>query len=465
MSPMAKIPPLSSPSSSAFQETANVVLGGVSPSLDKVIAIDIDSLDIWAACKLVRETVGGYLYVDFDPADPLTRRLWLSDNLGENKGQQVRLGKNLTGINYTTDYIDFCNRLYPVGGSALKLDSKTFSRVDADKSSDATYGYLKLQGLYAAYKGWTAAGAALPETVTIETPTGSFVSPTGYEESTGWIDPANAYDANDATYTYHYNWWQQTWTPWLTLTHAAVAATQIKWFNEFIFIDLFQVSPVVQIDIYYGGAWRNVFNGTAAADWVVTTFAQQTITKVRMRLFNGQFLPMPAPQNTSCRIRDIYIWDATGWTNVTSVWKQGADERTFRCAIADYVIGAGYVVSYTHAPYLIALDDITARDEIFSKSLSFTASNVDALLEMGRTKLTESKTPIISIDVALVDLSAEEGNEFEELELGSIIRIIDEGLDIDTSARVVRLQKTDLLNPGQITIEIANKVKDIIDVI
>ena len=294
----------------AFQETANIVLGGVSPSLDKVIAFAADGENIWEACKLVRDTVGGFLYVDFDPAAPLTRRLWLSDNLGENKGQQVRFGKNLTGLEHVTDYIDYCNRLYPVGGGSLKLDTKTFTRVDVDKSSDATYGYLKIQGLYSAYKGWTAAGAALPGTITIEKPTGAFVSPTGYEESTGWIDPQNAYDANDATYAVNYSWFQQTWTPWLTLTHAAVAATQIKWWNEFIFIDLFYVSPVVQIDIYYGGAWHNIFNGTAAAGWVITTFAQQTITKVRMRIFNGQFLPMPAPQNPSCRIKDIYIWDS-----------------------------------------------------------------------------------------------------------------------------------------------------------
>ena len=136
-----------------------------------------------------------------------------------------------------------------------------------------------------------------------------------------------------------------------------------------------------------------------------------------------------------------------------------------RCAIADYVAGAGYVISYTHAPYLIALDDITTRADIFSKSVSLSASDVDALLEMGRTKLTDLKMPVISLNSSLVDLSMEEGHEFEELQLGSTIRVIDEGLDIDTSARVVRIAKPDLAHPDQITIEIANKTKDIIDLI
>lgn len=101
----------------AYQETGTITLGGVSPSLDKVIAIDVHMLDIWEACKLVRDIAGGFIYVDFDPAAPLTRRLWLTDTIGESNGQQIRLGKNLTGIKHLTDYVDFCNRLYPTGAA------------------------------------------------------------------------------------------------------------------------------------------------------------------------------------------------------------------------------------------------------------------------------------------------------------------------------------------------------------
>ena len=43
--------------------------------------------------------------------------------------------------------------------------------------------------------------------------------------------------------------------------------------------------------------------------------------------------------------------------------------------------------------------------------------------------------------------------------------VIDEGLDIEYTTNVVRIRKPDLLQPGEINVELANKVKDIIDII
>lgn len=319
-----------------------------------------------------------------------------------------------------------------------------------------------MQGLYAAYKDWTVLGGALPANITVEKPTGAWVSPTGYTE-TGWSDESNAYDDNAATCAVYYGWGNQTWSPWLTLSRAAVTSTQIKWYNNYIYKDYFWQSPTVQIDIYYGGDWHNIFNGHAAEGYVITTFAQQTITGVRLRKFNEQFMGPPRPQNLVCLEYEIYIWDTTGWANDNSHWVQGADERTLRCAIGDYDAAAGYVISYTHAAYLIALDDITTRDDIFSKSLSLSASDIDSLLELGRVQLTDLKTPVISIDTGLIDLSTEEGREFEELALGDTVTVIDEQLGIENTAYVMRINKPDLAQPQNINIEIASKTKDIID--
>jgi len=449
------------------QEVERVTLGGVSPKLDAVIAVEISGKNIWEACKVVRDTVGGYLSVDIDPDDPSDRQLWLRASIGENKGQQVRIGKNLTGIEHETDYIEFCNRLYPIGSAGLLLSTKEYTRQDAIKSSDASYGYLELFGLYSAYKDWTGEGDALPGNITIEKPTGAWESPTGDQSSSQWSNPQYAYDDNDATDARYYNWFKQTWTPWLTLTHAGIDATQIKWWNQMAFELYSYLGAITQIDIYYGGAWHNVFNGiySDTAEWATVSFAQQTITGVRIRCYNSQYMGLPYPQNPSCGIKEIYIWDVTGWTDDTSNWGQGKNEKTVRCDIGDYDADAPYVISYTHAAYLIALDDIAARPDIQSGKEHFAVSDVDALLALGRTELTARKEPLKSIDAGLIDLSTEEGRGFEELGLGDMITVIDGGLDISEEVHVVRVKKPDLDIPQEIIIEIANKTKDIIDVI
>lgn len=457
----------------AYQEIERVVLGDVSPSLDKVIALDLKKgINIWEACKTVRDTVGGFIYVDFDPETPATRRLNLVDDIGESKGQQIRLGKNLTGIYHSTDFIELANRLYPVGSGDLLLSSKSYTRADVTPSSDASYGYLNLLGLYSAYKEWTGLGDALPSHIKIEAPTGAFVSPTGYEDSAGWVYPQYAYDANDATYARRYNWYPRTWTAFLILSHAGVTASSVKWYNPNVYIyigddegggDFFPGVAIVDIDVRVSGIWQHVFYGEAPVGWVISSFDEAEITGLRFRAFNPTYQwsgPLP-----SCNEKDIYIWDSDGWSDDTANWVQGADENTLRCAIGTYQANIGYVVSYTHAPYLIALDEITDRDEISSRSESFETSDIDALIELGRTRLAELMTPVISINIGAIDLSAEEGREFEELALGDTVTVIDEGLDISESARVVRLSKPDLFHPDQIVIDISNKIKDIIDVI
>ena len=52
---------------------------------------------------------------------------------------------------------------------------------------------------------------------------------------------------------------------------------------------------------------------------------------------------------------------------------------------------------------------------------------------------------------------------FEELQLGSIVNVVDEELSIDVDARVVRIDYPDLLDPAKATVEISNKVSDIAD--
>jgi len=59
--------------------------------------------------------------------------------------------------------------------------------------------------------------------------------------------------------------------------------------------------------------------------------------------------------------------------------------------------------------------------------------------------------------------SEELGFSFEALQLGSTITVIDEDLGIDVSVIVVKIEHPDLLHPEQITLELANRTKDITD--
>ncbi len=458
----------------AYQETARVTLGGVDVSLDSIIAIEITNQNIWEACKKVRDTVGGYISIEVDPADPTSRQLWLRADIGDNIGQQIRIGKNLVDITHETDYIDFCNRLYATGSSLL-LSGKTYTQVTAVKSSDATYGYLTLAEQYAAYKGWTGLGDALPgapNAVKIYKPGGSWANPSSVVSATNWVNPANGIDNNEATYTLHPAWYPNQWCDYYEVAIAATPSTQIKWYHGYYTVSGgAQQSYGVEVDIYYGAAWHNIYSGAPGnfEGWVTTSFAQQTITGVRIRYHHMT----PISFGEYCLIKEIYVWNTTGYVEETAKFVQGGDEATVRCAIADYDAGAPYVISYTHADYLIDLDNITGhstlaaswRDNIITGTQSFTAADADALLNLGRTKLAELTDPRISVDIGAIDLSVNEGRSWEELEMGDTVKIIDEDLDVDESQRIVRYEKPDLHTPDKVSLEVANKTKDIIDLI
>jgi len=447
-----------------YQEVERVTLGGVDLSLDFPMAVDINWLNIWEACKVVRDTAGGYLYIDYDPDDPNTRRLWLKDNIGVNKGQQIRLGKNLLGVNYRKDYGEFANRIYPVGDAELLISTKTYTEDDVEPSSDASYGYLTLLEKHGAYKDWTGEGDALPANVTVYKPSGAWDNPTGYQGSVGWSNLSYAYDDNEATKAAYLQFWSYTWTNHLTLDVSSTTTHQVKFPNQYTIDELSNIYFCrIQVDIYYGSAWHNVYDAISTQTGFITaTFADQTITGVRIRYYNNS--PY-STWSTNVQVSEIYFWNSNTFVDDSSNWVQGENEKTLRCDIGDYTADIGYVIDYTHAAYLIDFTNIASRNDIVSRKISFSASDVDTLLAKGRVRLDEIQEPLLSIEVDMVDLSAEDGREYEKLQLGNRVTVIDEGLGIEEVTTVVSLKKSDLLQPGKIVTEFGNKFIDIIDVI
>lgn len=450
----------------AYQETERITLGGVDASLDgEEVPVEFTWKNIWEAGKLVRDVFGGYLVVEIDPNDPDTRELYLRATIGEAKGQQVRVNKNLTTLDYRESWFDYANRLYPVGKDNLLLSTKTFTRAVVAATADATYGYLALLEKHAAYKDWTGEGDALPANVTIEAPTGSWSPPDGFTAS-NWQDEANAYDGNESTYARYDLTGIGVWSPYLTLTYSSpVTTSQVRFPNQFAWYSPTEAHAcLVEVDIYYSAAWHNVYSGRSLQEgYLIAYFAQQTVSSIRYRVkseyawsFGGNIMS----------VKEFSAWSDTGYADVTADFVQGENEKTFRCAVGDYTADIGYVVSYTHADYLIDYDQFTSRGDIVTKQQSFDeVEDVDQLIGMGRVALDEAVQAEVSMEVGMIDVSVEGGRLFEALELGNTVTVVDEQLGVEETARVVSIDKPDMARPEQMTVQVATKIKDILDVL
>jgi phage minor structural protein len=437
----------------ALQETALITLGGVDAALDTSFALALTDTNIWEACMAVRYTPGGYLYVVHDNTTPTTWQLWLKATIGEDKGQKIEVNKNLLRVRHRTDYMDYFNKLIAHGTGTVTLVDRTYTRVDVDKSADATYGYLTLKELYAAYNGWTGEGDALPASITIWEGGGGWVSPTATVSSTGWLNPAYSWDGSITSRAQRNAIPASGTTDWLELTVTSVTTTKIR-----LYASAFILWLNYDVEIYYSAGWHNIYSSNLAAGWTEVTFGEQTITGIRVMITNNDAGAKDG------YMYEIAIWDPEDYTNVTADWVQGANENVVRCAIADYNAAVTYLISYTHAAFLISLADIAARDEIYSTPEAFDTDNVDTLLAQSRVHLADIKTPVISVEVDTVDLSVESARSFEAMQLGSIVTVVDGDLAISEEARVVAIEHTDLsVHPEQMTLEISTKLKDFID--
>jgi hypothetical protein len=173
----------------------------------------------------------------------------------------------------------------------------------------------------------------------------------------------------------------------------------------------------------------------------------------------------------------VYIYEMqmrTTHENETSLFAQGADERTFRCAIANYHASDTYYVGYTHALYIKDFDAITTwSDEDgnggeVSQSQSFNyANDGETLLKWGQAYLPTVSYPPTTYKLQAALLNEVNANfAFEELQLGSIVSVMHEDLGITVSARVQKIQQSRLdITPAEATIEISTLIKTLADTI
>ncbi|PJB49262.1 MAG: hypothetical protein CO103_06175, partial [Chloroflexi bacterium CG_4_9_14_3_um_filter_45_9] len=128
----------------ALQVSTNpITVGTIQPTVSRAIRVQGDTI-LGALLKL-RDTVGGYVSVDSD------HKLNWMNNIGEDKGQQIRYRKNLIGITRTMDFANFGNRLYCYGAgegdARIKLSDAEGQVEDyvEDAESQAIYGIIVRQ--------------------------------------------------------------------------------------------------------------------------------------------------------------------------------------------------------------------------------------------------------------------------------------------------------------------------------
>ena len=125
----------------------------------------------------------------------------------------------------------------------------------------------------------------------------------------------------------------------------------------------------------------------------------------------------------------------------------------------------GYKVRLSEIQAEDYVEDVPSQlawDGIFSQVfVAFDITEAETLLAYAEQRLAELKDPPLSYHVDSVDLATQPGFDFDRLRLGSVVRVIDEGLDIDIEAKVVRIVHPDLQNLLKMEVEIATVVRDI----
>lgn len=136
----------------------------------------------------------------------------------------------------------------------------------------------------------------------------SWESPTGHNDpDTAWSNEANAYDENTST---HANSIVGTedWSSYLELTIAAVRVDSVRFYATFVTPGPDQIS----IDVYYGAAWVNIYEGTFSDEtWITKEILAgiQSVTKARVKFYNSH-----TTLGAQARLYEFDFWGGGGVT-------------------------------------------------------------------------------------------------------------------------------------------------------
>ena len=88
----------------------------------------------------------------------------------------------------------------------------------------------------------------------------------------------------------------------------------------------------------------------------------------------------------------------------------------------------------------------------------------ETLMAWAERLLERLRDPVISYTINTIDLSSQEGMDFDKLRIGSIVTVIDEDLGINVKLNVVGLTRPDIQKaPHELEVTLASKIVDITD--
>jgi hypothetical protein len=151
-----------------YQTTPRVTLGTIDSALDKTgISTRAVNVNVMRAVWEVRNLIGGFISVDPLPGTPTIRQLNLRADPGQDIGQRIHKGLNLRAIQRSTETQAIVTKVWPLGrGEGRTQQRPSTDKLLAQPASLALVASgrstLTLTDPYRRYKGWTAAGAALP---------------------------------------------------------------------------------------------------------------------------------------------------------------------------------------------------------------------------------------------------------------------------------------------------------------
>lgn len=426
-------------------------------------SVSVRNRSIYQALIELHNSIGGYIEVD------INRKLnWLLD-IGEDKGQQIRYGKNLMYVTREIYYNEQATKLHIEGGEE-DLDDIVVVDSEANKDEDVSYGYLILPEEYAAYYGYTGEGDALHRDVGIFRPAGSMQ----------YISPDEA-ESELVSTTFHNSWLYDYLSidgDLGTRTYFIPSGLTNNW-TDYLYFTFYGSPPLSQIRIYTDGFQYNEFDAilidileTGNTEWTLNAASK---TLVSPENYTGMWCGINFTERHVDRIRIKFRWSGivSDWFflheleggldyyDETDNFVQGSDDRTLRCDIGDYQSAETYYINYRHAAYLVAWDAIPTYGWIARTIANRYNNQTVSLIEAGRVTLTELKTPPVSYAIQIVDIS--NTNPFEYLVLGSIVRVIDDELGV-VEARIVSLTR-DLTDPAKISLEVSTFRRDLFNII
>ena len=119
-----------------------------------------------------------------------------------------------------------------------------------------------------------------------------WVSPTGHAGTApAWAAPQQAYDENEATAA-SWGWGTPAcnYSGPIVLTHDALQCTKIR------FLANPAQSDTVKVELYYDGAWHEIYSGGITGAWQEVEFSEVTTSQMRftfhvINVFAGSSMP------------------------------------------------------------------------------------------------------------------------------------------------------------------------------